>query len=305
MAIVSGKGINQQTVKDVKTTPSTGKPSTSNSLIDDLNAGAGPPPPAAAGSTTTKNFIGPAGYELPDTYRNDPGQAIGNMFAGVFDPNTRMGGLDQITTPRYSVGDELTPLRDSWPPERIAAIQNQMVASGLLKARNFQLGFWDKPTMAAYRELLGYSNVSGQDYLTTLANFKATIEKFGDTTTGANRVRQPFISELTDPNTLRDTLDAVSVRTMGRGLTEAEKAHFVDSFRATQEQAQRSKYDMAGALDTTTGAYTGAGGSVTMPDEQSSASAYVKSTNPDAVKEYNYLNAFKAFQSLLSGSGIS
>ncbi len=299
----SGKGINQQTATEVygpaaasspSTTvpgPSTGKPSTANPLFDLGNDA--PPPPGQTGSLTASNYIGPAGYELPDTY------TVHGMTRGLADD------YETDLSPQYRVGDELTPLRESWPPERIAAIQNQMVSAGLLKSRNFQLGFWDQPTMAAYRELLGYSNVSGQDYSTTLANFKATIAKFGDTTTGANRVRQPFLAELTDPNTLRDTLDAVSVRTMGRGLTEQEKAHFVDSFRSTQEQALRSKYDMAGDIDTTTGANTGAGGTYSVPDPESSASAYVKSTNPDAVKEYNYLNAFKAFQGLLSGSGIS
>ncbi len=263
--------------------------------LQELGGDAPPPAASTTGNSppTTANFIGPAGYELPDSFKAHP------MTSGLADDYA------QDISPQYHVTDELIPLKESWSPDRIAALQNQMVSSGLLKPRNYQLGFWDAPSIAAYRELLGYSNVSGQDYTTTLANFQATISKFGDTTTGANRVRQPFISELTDPNTLRDTLDAVSVRTMGRGLTEQEKSHFVDSFRATQQQAQQSKYDMAGALDTTTGAYTGAGGSVTAPDEQSAASAFVKSTNPDAVKEYNYLNAFKAFQGLLSGSGIS
>lgn len=300
MAIKSGKGINQQTASELasgpppttaplQSNPSAGQPS--NSLFD--LGGDAPPPAGTTGSTTSSNYIGPAGYQLPDTYTTT------GMTRGLAD------NYETSLSPQYRVGDELTPLKDSWPPERIADIQNQMVAAGLLKARNFQLGFWDQPTMSAYRELLGYSNVSGQDSDTTLANFKATIAKFGDTTTGANRVRQPFISELTDPNTLRDTLDAVSVRTMGRGLTEQEKAHFIDSFRATQEQTQQQKYDMAGDMDTTTGQYTGTGGSITTPDAESSANAYIKSTNPDAVKEYNYLNAFKAFQGLLSGSGIS
>lgn len=279
--------------------PSTGQPSNANPLFD--LGGDAPPPPGQTGSTTSQNFIGPAGYELPDTYRvNRPGIPQNTGSAG-YDYNYNLSPI----VPKYAVGDELIPLKESWLPERIAALQKQMIAAGLLKGHNFQLGSWDAPSMAAYRELLGYSNVSGQDSDTTLANFQATIAKFGDTTTGSNRVRQPFISELTDPNSLRDTLDAVSVRTMGRGLTEAEKSHFVDAFRATQEQSQRSKYDLAGDMDTTTGAYTGTGGSVTTPDPVSDATAYVKSTNPDAVKEYNYLNAFKAFQSLLSGSGIS
>lgn len=303
----SGKGINQQTANELASGPppapvSTAAPNPTtpapNSLYD--LGGGGPPPPAASTSTTASNFIGPAGYQLPDTYTApvssyQDADAYGSYTVNLPQP-VQMA-------PRYSVGDELTPLRDSWPPERIVQIQNQMVTAGLLKSRNFQLGFWDAPSIAAYRELLGYSNVSGNDSDTTLTNFKAIIDKYGDTTTGANRVRQPFISELTDPNTLRDTLDAVSVRTMGRGMTEAEKAHFVDSFRATQEQTQRSKYDLAGDMDTTTGAYTGTGGSVTAPDPESDANAYIKSTNPDAVKEYNYLNAFKAFQSLLSSSG--
>jgi len=43
-------------------------------------------------------------------------------------------------------------------------------------------------------------------------------------------------------------------------------------------------------------------GSAGSPQEALEA---IKQSNPDAVKEYNYLNAFKAFQSLLSGSGLS
>ena len=282
------------TTKPLQSNPSTGQPSTSsNALVDAAGGGDPAPGPGQTGATpTVSNYIGPAGYQLPDTYTTT------GMTRGLAD------NYETSLSPQYRVGDELTPLKDSWPAERIADIQNQMVSAGLLKARNFQLGFWDQPTMSAYRELLGYSNVSGQDSDTTLANFKATIAKFGDTTTGAHRVRQPFLAELTDPNTLRDTLDAVSVRTMGRGLTEQEKAHFVDSFRATQEQSLRGKDDMAGDVDTTTGANTGTGGTYSLPQPESSANAYIKSTNPDAVKEYNYLNAFKAFEQLLSGSGL-
>lgn len=279
-------------------TPST-PPTTVNPQL------APPIPPPVGGNTspnsTTINYLGPAGYQLPDNYQTQPVSSYQDSDANG--PYTVNLATPVSMAPRYKQGDELYPPQNNYDPTAIASLQNQLVSSGLLKPRNFQLGQWDQTTMLAYRELLGYSNVAGLPYAQSLANMKSIIAKYGDTTqTGS--VRQPFLPQLTDPAALKDTLDAVSVRTMGRGLTPAEKDAFVSSFQGMQTTAQQTRYDNQGNYDPNTGAYTGSGGSDTQPDASGQAAAYINQTNPDAVESYNYLNAYKAFDQLLHGSGL-
>lgn len=241
-------------------------------------------------------YIGPGSSKLGSGYRAKP--VIKDTF---FDPSI-MGesGTPQPYTrtaevaPRYAIGDEWSPQTQSWSPERIADIQAQLVDAGLLDPDDYQRGFWDQESATAYRQLLGYSNVSGLDSHQTLQRIGEVKAKFGSTADKGAK-RQPFISELADPTELNDLLDDVAVRRMGRGLTPEEKARFSDSFRGVQESEQRKYYEASGS-----GLPGGPGGSVTMPDARSRANEFVTSTRPDDVAAYQYLQAFKSFENLLS-----
>ena len=244
------------------------------------------PPPG--GDDDEIDYIGPGTSRLSGDFR-----ASGPSTSGIYEPYRGPATREQVP-PRYALGDEWAPQTQSWSPERIADIQAQLVDAGLLDPDDYQRGFWDQESAQAYRQLLGYSNVSGLDSHQTLQRIGEVKSKFGSTGDKA-KVRQPFISELTDPVALSDLLDEVAVRRMGRGLSPEEKARFSDSFRGLQESSQRQAYEMSGS-----GLPGGPGGSVTQPNAQARAEEFVTSSRPDDVAAYQYLQAFKSFENLLS-----
>ena len=253
-------------------------------------------PPGGGEEEDETEYIGPGSSRLGSSFR----ATTKDTRTHHFDPTT-MGESGEpvpyLTTttaqvpPRYALGDEWSPQTQSWSPERIADIQAQLVDAGLLDPDDYQRGFWDQESATAYRQLLGYSNVSGLESHQTLQRIGEVKSRFGSTADKAVK-RQPFISELTDPMALSDLLDDVAVRRMGRGLTPEEKARFSDSFRGLQESSQRQAYDMS--------APDASGGSVTTPNPQARAEAFVTENRPDDVAAYQYLQAFKSFENLLS-----
>lgn len=259
--------------------------------MTDLSQYGGGPPPISEEDET--EYIGPGSSRLGGGYRATNPDAV---TSGVYEPYRGPATRGPVETPpRYALGDEWEPQTKSWAPERIADIQAQLVDAGLLDPDDYQRGFWDQESATAYRQLLGYSNVSGLDSHQTLQRIGEVKAKFGSTADKAGKVRQPFISELADPVELSDLLDDVAVRRMGRGLSPEEKARFSDSFRGLQESEQRKYYEASGS-----GLPGGPGGSVTMPDAGARAQEFVTSTRPDDVAAYQYLQAFKSFENLLS-----
>ena len=253
-------------------------------------AGYAPPPPVS--DEDEIEYIGPGSARLSGGYRaNVPDAKTSGTFEPYRGPATR-GPME--VAPRYKLGDEWEPQTKSWSPERVADIQAQLVDAGLLDPDDYQRGFWDEESAQAYRQLLGYSNVSGLDSHQTLQRIGEVKAKYGTTGEKA-KIRQPFISELADPVELSDLLDDVAVRRMGRGLTPEEKERFSTSFRGLQESEQRKYYEASGS-----GLPGGPGGSVTMPDAGSRAEQFVVENRPDDVAAYQYLQAFKSFENLLS-----
>ena len=251
-----------------------------------------PGEPPGGGDLDEIDYIGPGTSRLSGDYRAVNPNAI---TSGTYEPYRGPATRGPVATPpRYALGDEWTPQTQSWSPERIADMQAQLVDAGLLDPDDYQRGFWDQESAQAYSQLLGYSNVSGLDSHQTLQRIGEIKSKYGGTKE-KGRVRQPFISELADPAALNDLLDDVAVRRMGRGLTPEEKARFSDSFRGVQEAEQRKAYEMSGS-----GLPGGPGGSVTMPDASSRANEFVTENRPDDVAAYQYLQAFKSFENLLS-----
>lgn len=245
--------------------------------------GGGPPPITEADET---RYIAPGGGTITGGIEREViTSGTREPFRG---PATR---ITEVVTPRYASGDEWVPQIESWPPERVADLQAQLVDAGLLDPDSYQRGYWDDESATAYRQLLGYSNVAGIDSHQTLQRIGEVKSKYG-TTADKARVRQPFIAELADPAALNDLLDNVSVRLLGRALSPTEKGTFAESFRTTQESEQRRAYDMAGVEN-------GPGGTVTMPDAESRATEFVRSNQPQEVAEYDAINRWRQFQALL------
>ena len=262
--------------------------------MTDLSQYGGGPPPIT--EEDEAEYIGPGSSRLTSGYRATvPPQKPGGRLGVARSPSEFVQSqVPHEVAPRYKLGDEWEPQTKSWSPERIADIQAQLVDAGLLDPDDYQRGFWDQESATAYRQLLGYSNVSGLDSHQTLQRIGEVKSKYG-TTADKGAKRQPFISELADPTELSSLLDDISVRRMGRGLTPEEKARFSDSFRGLQESEQRKYYEASGS-----GLPGGPGGSVTMPDAGSRAEEFVTSTRPDDVASYQYLQAFKSFENLIS-----
>jgi hypothetical protein len=133
------------------------------SVSDLLNVG--PPPAGAAGNQN--RYIG-----VPDDYqhvsaRDIPSSPLGRQRAleranwGA-PSGTAAYETGVATPPRYQSGDEFTPA--GWTAERIAQLQADLAASGLLSAKTqFRVGVWDDTSIGAYRKLLGFANVNGVD----------------------------------------------------------------------------------------------------------------------------------------------
>lgn len=265
--------------------------------MSDPSQFAGAPPPITEEDET--EYIGPGTSRLSGGYRAQTKDTRTHHF----DPTTMGEGGEPVpyrstitseVGPRYKLGDEWSPQTQSWDPVRVADMQAQLVDAGLLDPDKYERGWWDEESARAYRQLLGYANVSGLDSHQTLQRIGEVKSRFG-TTGDKAKVRQPFISELTDPVALSDLLDEVSVRRMGRGLSLEEKERFSTSFRGLQESSQRQAYEASGS-----GLPGGPGGSVTAPNPQARAEAFVTETRPDDVAAYQYLQAFKSFENLLS-----
>lgn len=253
-------------------------------------------PPGGGEEEDETEYIGPGSSRLGSGYRATiPGS--GDVTSGTYEPfrgpATRTTLPAQIP-PRYKLGDEWEPQTQSWSPERIADIQAQLVDAGLLDPDDYQRGFWDQESATAYRQLLGYSNVSGLDSHQTLQRIGEVKAKFGSTADKGAK-REPFITGLSDPVALSNLLDDVAVRRMGRGLSPEEKAQFSNSYRGLEEAEARKRYEAGGS-----GLPGGSGGTYTQLDPSSRAEEYVTSTRPDDVAAYQYLQAFKSFENLLS-----
>lgn len=255
-----------------------------------------PPPPSADEDEET--FIGPSGTQLGSGYRAN----VAHRTTHFFDP-AAMGESGEpvpysrsYTTPvppRYHVGDEWAPQTNSWRDERIADLQSQLVDAGLLDKGKYQRGYWDDTSAAAYKKLLGYSNVSGLDDQSTLSRYREIQAKYGATeTTGATR--QPFLGRNTDPEYLKNLLDDVAVRTIGRRISPEENAQFVTAFNQSQVAVQRQEYDLTGA-----GLPGGTGGTVTDVEPGAQAEKFVRDNNPQDVAEYDAIQRYKQFQALL------
>lgn len=166
----------------------------------------GPPPAAAPLEDEDRRApIGgmPEDFRAPERLR--PGGPVTADAAERLGPTFR-------PTPIYWTDDEWQP--SSWPPERVARLQADLAAAGLIPAKaNIQLGLWDPVSAAAYKELLGYSNAVGLPAEQAIELYRAgrQVEEF-----------KPDALLRPDPARLIQDVKSAMASRLGRKPTESE-----------------------------------------------------------------------------------
>lgn len=150
------------------------------------------------------------------------------------------GGIGpyRIVAPRYFEGDEFVPA--SLPGPKIAELQRQLAAAGLLK--EYVNGYWDGASQAAYATLLGEANASGYTY-------EQQMRQRANAAAEDRQVRRAARLK-PDPATLRLNAKALVKQTVGRDATDEEIVHLsgvLDSFTKQADEADLANEDAAAA----------------------------------------------------------
>lgn len=113
-------------------------------------------PPVAAAPVEGEDRRAPIGG-MPDDFRAPARPRPGGPVTA--DTAERVGPTMR-PTPIYWTDDEWGPA--NWSPERIARLQADLAAVGLIGPKeNITLGVWDPKSATAYKDLLAYSNSVG------------------------------------------------------------------------------------------------------------------------------------------------
>lgn len=180
---------------------------------------------AAGGATASKpSFIG-----VPDDYAT-PGKRRVMGIADVAMP----GAYD---SPRYVDGAQYEP--NSMPGPKIADLQRELAAAGLLKGK-YRNGVWDDKSVKAYEELLSYANQSGVTWDEALRRYVATGGEAGE---GGGKA--PLVKRVSNPDDLKAILETVTTATIGRRLSDAQMQHLVAEYQAAEMAEQDEEYDLA------------------------------------------------------------
>ena len=157
------------------------------------------------------------------------------------------GPFGQLTTPltwtQYGVQarpDYTTPYKDSnaWDPANdpgnIPAMQQKMIAAGLVAKNKVTFGRWDNTMATAYKSVLSFANATGMsadDALNTMTQLGAP-EKMP----GSSRTRR-----LEDPSRVEAAYQSAAQQLLGHTLPEAQAAAFAKEINA-QEIAAGTLY---------------------------------------------------------------
>lgn len=195
---------------------------------------------AAAGELPS--FIGvPKGYT---TTRSVP---KGRAFRKPGWSNKSFGPMlteDVVSDPQYYDGMQYDIY--SWSPDRLAELQRDLAAAGLLRG-DYRVGYADAGTLAAYEALLGESNRSGFKWHQQLAIRKTAPEELAP-----EEPRDPFKAPTrlkADPAALRQTARTLAKQVIGkdRNLTDDELDHIVGAAARFDEEGYQSQVAAARA----------------------------------------------------------
>lgn len=199
--------------------------------------------------------------ENPHYYPSGFSYTTGRYGAGA--APSEQGRYEQ--KPRYRDGDEWKPANLPGGPEAIAELQRQLVNAGYLSGR-FQLGRWDPPSVAAYKDLLSEANASGLDAETALRRFGTgpvlNAGRGGGGSGGGgvgggqivgfdengNPIYAPFQApplelKTTNKDDLRRVFRQAVIDKLGEGWDQAKINELVDAYNWKEIQVQKGAYD--------------------------------------------------------------
>ena len=138
--------------------------------------------------------------------------------------------------PQYLEGAQYAPAGRG--PEYIAAIQDKLLATGLLTG-GFSYGTWDSKTANAYKQVLALANRAG------VGEDEAFSQYLRSPVLQERSKRAPFRAELPNPDDLRRKIDEIATDEIGRGVTPGERETLVQLYSALVTRTQRQAYDTA------------------------------------------------------------
>jgi hypothetical protein len=198
---------------------------------------------AGADETTTTKRV-PLGLEEEDT------KAAYSRLRSRYGPYASQAGGQIYYSRDITAGSRWTAsTRTDW--------QLKLIAAGLLSKNSVSLGVWDKPTQAAYQEVLELANQSGLTKEEALAQFVEGAAASAAAGFGPDGPEAPVI-QLTAPGDLRESFRKTYRERVGKNPSEAALAAFVDRFHSLEAGGQKTYNDAApgstvtAAPDTTT-----------------------------------------------------
>lgn len=236
---------------------------------------------------TGQPYIGPDGQpirwrapvEFTPTGPGSFGTAGPGTASSAVDPQS--GQHVQFVAPRYFDGAQWLPA--SLSPVDVAALQKRMIAAGLLKSGEAQLGVWDTASVTAYTRLLAYANASGVDS-------GAALEQWDQAhALDPNAGKAPLTKQVLSLDELRPAIRKGFIETLGIGLSQDEVDHLATQYQALQSGAQQQAYNMQDA-----------GGTVTAPpDPTTFAAARAREQDPQGAQAHDALGYQQEFFDLL------
>lgn len=204
----------------------TGKPQVSGELgsfLSSLGIGA-----ALGGPASTRNpFFGEPETDYPVRVRRY------ELFGG---------GLETATALQSQL------LRDLYrmDPGSLATLQQRLLAGGFysgdVDAEDLALGTPDEDTVKAYDRALQRAAAFNE------ADEDVTLDEVIDKAAAANagkdkgKKRDPLVIAVTDPADIRQGVEAVARKALGRKLSDEEREKFVGLYQGIQAQTQRAAY---------------------------------------------------------------
>lgn len=153
--------------------------------------------------------------------------------------------------PRYFDGDEFMPVQFS--PDKIADLQRQLVAVGLLRPGiRIGVGDWDEPSIDAFYRLLGYANQNGISWKAALNKLStegagfSEVDEFGNLVPVGQSAGELVPTRTTPPEELRRVFRTAVIDTLGQGWDEGRIESMVSSYQAMEIQRQQEAFSAEG-----------------------------------------------------------
>jgi hypothetical protein len=245
------------------------------------------PSAAPPGSLQALIAAGPNGGAANAGYPLLPYTGLSGSATSAFPTTSPVPGATNKTL--YTETNLLDPL--SWSPEKIAALQQQMMNVGLYGHQTTTLGKWNDQDLHAYKLLLTGANVAGKTSDQQLAEWAirpptpTDIKGLGGPGSGSTAIIQ-----LTNPTDVRAAAETVSQNLIGH-----VDPNFVNSAPAAYNATEQAAGDAQVADQA-----SGQGGTVT---QEASAPNFLadklQREQPLAVDANSFINTFDNFRKML------